>query len=64
MNAIQQISLMLQLGIDPATDINPGILRAMWLEKSAGKFGPARKAGAKVCASQHGTQKLRAKSTN
>lgn len=30
MNAIQQISLKLQLGIDPATDINPEELRSMW----------------------------------
>jgi hypothetical protein len=52
MNAIQQISLMLQLGIDPATDIGPELLRAMWLEKSTEVFGPARKAAAKTCASQ------------
>jgi hypothetical protein len=52
MNAIQQISLKLQLGIEPSTNINAKILRDMWLEKAAGKYGPARKAGAKLCARQ------------
>jgi len=30
MNAIQQISLKLQMGIDPATDVEPELLRSMW----------------------------------
>lgn len=38
MNAIQQISLKLQLGIDPKTNISAKILRGMWLEKSAGHY--------------------------
>jgi hypothetical protein len=42
MNAIQQISLKLQMGIDPSTHISPVILRSMWLEASAAKFGGAR----------------------
>jgi hypothetical protein len=32
MNAIQQISLKLQMGIAPEVDIQPQRLRAMWLE--------------------------------
>ncbi len=32
MNAIQQFSLKLQLGIDPKTNISAKILRGMWLE--------------------------------
>ena len=32
MNAIQQISLKLQMGISPEVDIQPQKLRAMWLE--------------------------------
>lgn len=32
MNAIQQISLKLQMGIAPEVDIQPHMLRAMWLE--------------------------------
>ena len=52
MNDIQQISLMLRLGIDPETNISPETLRAVWLEKSAEKYGPARKAVAKLCAAQ------------
>jgi hypothetical protein len=42
MNAIQQISLKLQMGIDPSTNISPKMLRSMWLEASAEKFGGAR----------------------
>jgi hypothetical protein len=49
-NTMQQISLKLLLGIDPATSINAKILREMWVEKSAGKYGPARMAGARLCA--------------
>lgn len=30
MNAIQQISLKLQLGIDPAIEIQPEMLRTLW----------------------------------
>lgn len=30
MNAIQQISLKLQLGIDPAVRMSPETLRALW----------------------------------
>ncbi len=33
MNAIQQISLKLQMGLDPATHIHPARLRAMWSER-------------------------------
>jgi len=32
MNAIQQISLKLQMGIAPDVEIQPQMLRAMWLE--------------------------------
>jgi hypothetical protein len=32
MNAIQEISLKLQMGIDPAADIDPAMLRSMWNE--------------------------------
>jgi len=42
MNAIQQISLKLQMGIDPSTHISPEMLRSMWLEAPAEKFGGAR----------------------
>ena len=52
MNAIQQISIKLQLGLEPSTHISAEILRAMWQEKAAGKYGPARKAGAKLCSRQ------------
>lgn len=30
MNDIQQISLKLQMGLEPTADISPGILREMW----------------------------------
>ena len=30
MNAIQQLSLKIQMGIDPSSDISPESLRAMW----------------------------------
>ena len=33
MNAIQQISLKLQMGIDPALNIQPETLRKMWSER-------------------------------
>ncbi len=49
MNAIQQISLKLQMGIHPSAQIQPELLRAMWrqlsrersdaLEASAAKRG-------------------------
>jgi hypothetical protein len=42
MNTIQQISLKLQMGIDPSTSISPEMLRSMWLEASAEKFGGAQ----------------------
>ena len=32
MNTIHQISLKLQMGIHPAADVQPEILRAMWRE--------------------------------
>ena len=48
MNAIQQISLKLQMGIDPSTQISPVILRSMWLEASAEKFGGARGTASKA----------------
>jgi len=34
MNAIQQISLKLQMGLDPSCNIDPHMLRAMWRELS------------------------------
>ncbi len=39
MNAIQQISLKLQLGIDPSCKIPPEDLRNMWRQASEEKFG-------------------------
>ena len=38
MNVIHQISLKLQLGIHPAVDIQPEILRAMWRELTNEKY--------------------------
>jgi hypothetical protein len=38
MNTIQQISLKLQMGIHPAADIKPEMLRAMWCELSRERF--------------------------
>jgi hypothetical protein len=43
LNAIQQISLKLQMGIDPAADINPVMLRSMWQQLLAAKAGIRRK---------------------
>jgi len=43
MNAIQQISLKLQLGIDPMSDISAQELRALWCEATDVKFGQRRK---------------------
>lgn len=40
MNAIQQISMKLQLGLDPAANIHPDQLRALWSQ--AGKAREAR----------------------
>jgi hypothetical protein len=34
MNAIQQISLKLQMGLDPCADIQPTMLRSMWSQLS------------------------------
>lgn len=53
MNAIQQISLKLQLGIDTAIEIQPEMLRTMWRDLSRERaetgwrptenaFGPGR----------------------
>ena len=39
MNAIQQISLKLQLGIDPSSDIKAERLRAMWRKDRDYKYG-------------------------
>jgi len=39
MNAIQQISLKLQMGIDPAADIRPELLRFMWQELTRERAG-------------------------
>ena len=38
MNPIQQISLKLQMGIHPSTDIQPEMLRAMWRELSRQRY--------------------------
>lgn len=38
MNAIQQISLKLQMGIHPDTDVQPELLRAMWRELSKQRY--------------------------
>lgn len=40
MNSIQQISLKIQMGIDPLSSIKPELLRALWTEVSTGSFGP------------------------
>ena len=34
MNAIQQISLKLQLGIEPNADVCPEVLRRLWYERT------------------------------
>jgi hypothetical protein len=44
MNAIQEISLKLQLGIDPSCEISPEDPRNMWREASDEKFGSAWRA--------------------
>jgi len=44
MNAIQEISLKLQLGIDPSYEIPPKELRSLWHRASEEKFGPDWKA--------------------
>ena len=44
MNAIQEISLKLQLGIDPSYQVPPKALRRMWCRASEEKFGPDWKA--------------------
>lgn len=43
MNAIQEISLKLQLGIDPSSGISPLELRTMWSQVSEDRFGAAWK---------------------
>jgi hypothetical protein len=44
MNAIQEISLKLQLGIDPDSEVNPQDLRTMWRQASDRKYGSEWKA--------------------
>jgi len=39
MNTIQQISLKIQLGIDPSNDIQPDLLRAMWCKDRDFRYG-------------------------
>ena len=39
MNTIQQISLKIQLGIDPSNDIQPDLLRAMWRKDRDFRYG-------------------------
>jgi len=39
MNAIQQLSLKIQMGIDPSSDISPESLRAMWRKDCDFKYG-------------------------
>ena len=56
MNAIQQISLKLELGIDPSSDICPERLRAMWRKDRDHKYGSgwiARRAKAAACQDEH-----------
>jgi len=40
MNAIQEISLKLQLGIDPSYQVPPKALRRMWCRVTEERFGP------------------------
>jgi len=42
LNATQQISLKLQMGIDPSADINPVMLRTMWQQLLAENVGIRR----------------------
>jgi len=42
MNAVHQISLKLQMGIHPAAEVRPEILRAMWWELLSERFNTAR----------------------
>ena len=44
MNTIQEISLKLQLGIDPSNEVPPKQLHSMWCRASEEKFGPDWKA--------------------
>ena len=39
MNSIQKISLKLQLGIDPSSEVQPVLLRAMWRKDHDEKYG-------------------------
>jgi hypothetical protein len=39
MNTIQQLSLKIQLGIDPSNDIQPERLRAMWRKDRDFRYG-------------------------
>lgn len=41
MNAIHQISLKLQLGIDPDARVAPSTLRAMWETQASRRLGTA-----------------------
>jgi len=47
MNAIQQISLKLQMGIDPAIDVKPELLRAMWRQLSRERYNALLAGGGK-----------------
>jgi len=40
MNAIQQISLKIQLGIDPETPMEPEDLRMLWEQQGKSRFSP------------------------
>ena len=42
MNTIQQISLKLQLGLDPAREINPEDLRSLWNDQASRKEAVGR----------------------
>jgi hypothetical protein len=48
-NAIQQISMKLQLGLDPASNIHPDQLRALW-----NQVGKAREARGRASRSRRG----------
>ena len=47
MNGIHQISLKLQMGIHPAAEIRPEILRAMWWELLRERTGIAEASAVK-----------------
>lgn len=50
MNAIHQISLKLQLGIDPDARVAPSTLRAMWETQASRRLGPAATTPTKLTA--------------